>query len=131
MEFLYDDLIGIPFVDGGRDAKKGLDCWGLVKEAFRRQGYEVPDYNISAAEAADIAGTMKKQEDDWIHLDGPRVGCLVLLRLTPGLWANHVGIYIGDGRFLHAYLPTGVCIARLRRWQSRIVGYYSPGGGWH
>lgn len=131
MEFLYDDLIGIPFVDGGRDAKKGLDCWGLVKEAFRRQGYEVPDYNISAAEAADIAGTMKKQEDDWIHLDGPHVGCLVLLRLTPGLWANHVGIYIGDGRFLHAYLPTGVCIDRLRRWQSRIVGYYSPGGGWH
>ena len=131
MDFTYDDLIGIPFVDGGRDAKKGLDCWGLVKEAFRRQGYEVPDYNISAAEAADIAGAMKKQEDDWIHLDEPQVGCLVLLRLTPGLWANHVGIYIGDGRFLHAYLPTGVCIDRLRRWQSRIVGYYSPGGGWH
>lgn len=131
MDFAYDDLIGIPFVDGGRDPKKGLDCWGLVKEAFRRQGYEVPDYNISAAEAADIAGTMKKQEDDWIHLDEPHVGCLVLLRLTPGLWANHVGIYIGDGRFLHAYLPTGVCIDRLRRWQSRIVGYYSPGGGWH
>ena len=131
MEFAYDDLIGVPFVDGGRDAKKGLDCWGLVKETFRRQGYEVPDYNISAVEAADIAGTMKKQEDDWIHLDEPCVGCLVLLRLTPGLWANHVGIYVGDGRFLHAYLPTGVCIDRLRRWQSRIVGYYSPGGGWH
>lgn len=131
MDFAYDDLIGIPFVDGGRDPKSGLDCWGLVKEAFRRQGYAVSDYSISAVEAADIAGTMKKQEDDWIHLDEPRVGGLVLLRLTPGLWANHVGIYIGNGRFLHAYLPTGVCIDRLRRWQSRIVGYYSPGGGWH
>ncbi len=130
MEFAYDDLIGVPFVDGGRD-KSGLDCWGLVKEAFRRQGCEVPDYHISAVEAADIAGTMKRQEDDWVRLNGPHVGCLVLLRLTPGLWANHVGIYIGDGRFLHAYLPTGVCIDRLRRWQSRIVGYYSPGGGWH
>lgn len=131
MEFLYDDLIGIPFADGGRDPKKGLDCWGLVKEAFRRQGYAVQDYNISAAKAANIAWTMKKQENDWIHLNEPRVGCLVLLRLTPRLWANHVGIYIGDGKFLHAYLPTGVCIDRLRRWQSRIVGYYSPGGGWH
>ena len=39
MEFAYDDLIGVPFVDGGRD-KNGLDCWGLVKEAFRRQGCE-------------------------------------------------------------------------------------------
>lgn len=131
MDFAYDDLIGIPFVDGGRDPESGLDCWGLVKEAFRRQGCEVPDYHISAIEAADIAGTMKRQEDDWIRLDGPRVGCLVLLRLTPGLWANHVGIYVGDGRFLHAYLPTGVCVDRLQRWQSRIVGYYSPGGGWH
>lgn len=131
MDFAYDDLIGIPFVDGGRDPESGLDCWGLVKEAFRRQGCEVPDYHISAIEAADIAGTMKRQEDDWIRLDKPRVGCLVLLRLTPGLWANHVGIYAGDGRFLHAYLPTGVCVDRLRRWQSRIVGYYSPGGGWH
>lgn len=131
MDFTYDDLIGAPFVDGGRDPKTGLDCWGLVKEAFRRQGCEVPDYHISAIEAADIADTMKRQEDDWIRLDGPRAGCLVLLRLTPGLWANHVGIYIGDGRFLHAYLPTGVCVDRLRRWQSRIVGYYSPGGGWH
>ena len=56
MEFAYDDLIGVPFVDGGRDAKSGLDCWGLVKEVFRRQGYEVPDYHISAIEAADIAG---------------------------------------------------------------------------
>ena len=131
MEFAYDDLIGVPFVDGGRDAKSGLDCWGLVKESFRRQGCEVPDYHISAIEAADIAGEMKQQEDDWIHLDKPRVGCLVLLRLTPGLWANHVGICIGNGRFLHAYLPTGVCIDRLRRWQSRVVGYYTPRGGWH
>ena len=71
----------------------------------------MPDYNISAAEAADIAGTMKKQEDDWIHLDEPRVGCLVLLRLTPGLWANHVGIYIGDGKYIHSPAPgQSVCI---------------------
>lgn len=131
MDFAYDDLIGIPFVDGGRDPRSGLDCWGLVKEAFRRQGCEVPDYHISAIEATDIAEEMKQQEDEWERLDGPRVGCLVLLRLTPGLWANHVGICIGNGRFLHAYLPTGVCIDRLRRWQSRVVGYYTPRGGWH
>lgn len=131
MEFAYDDLIGVPFVDGGRDPKSGLDCWGLVKEAFRRQGCDVPDYHIPAIEAEGIAGKMKQQEDEWERFDGPHVGCLVLLRLTPGLWANHVGIYVGEGKFLHAYLPTGVCIDRLRRWQSRVVGYYTPRGGWH
>lgn len=130
MDFPYDDLIGIPFVDGGRD-RNGLDCWGLVKEAFRRQGCHVPDYRIAAKRAADISREMKNQEDDWIYLKEPAVGCLVLLRLTAGCWANHVGIYLGEGKFLHAYLATGVCIDRLSRWRSRIVGFYSPGGKWH
>ena len=31
----YDDLIGAPFIDGGRDKETGLDCWGLAREMFR------------------------------------------------------------------------------------------------
>jgi len=42
--FNYDDLIGIPFVDGGRDIT-GLDCWGLALELFKRQGYIIHDYS--------------------------------------------------------------------------------------
>lgn len=125
MKFAYDDLIGIPFVDGGRD-KSGLDCWGLVRIAFARQGIHVDDYDIAAVKAQDIAKTMAAQENSWQKLGAPEIGCLVLLRLTPGLWANHVGVYIGDGKFLHAYLATGVCIDRLRHWQARIVGFYKP-----
>lgn len=125
MEFYYDDLIGIPFVDGGRD-EKGLDCWGLVRIAFKRQGIEVKDYHIAAVNAQNIASTMAEQENEWQKLKEPEIGCLVLLRLTPGCWANHVGIYLGDGKFLHAYLSTGVCIDRLRHWQARIVGFYKP-----
>lgn len=131
MDFIYDDLIGVPFVDGGRDVKTGLDCWGLCLEAFRRQGVAVKDYHIAAIDAAKIAEEMKEEEPSWIKLDAPAVGCLVLIRLTAGLWANHVGIYVGGGKFLHEYSPTGSCIDRLRRWQSRIVGYYRPGGDWH
>ena len=39
----YDDLIGIPYVDYGRDPHKGLDCWGLAMELYRRRGIQLPD----------------------------------------------------------------------------------------
>lgn len=40
----YDDLIGIPFINGGRDRNKGFDCYGLVMEVYRRCGIALPEY---------------------------------------------------------------------------------------
>ena len=99
----YEDLIGTPFIDGGRDKEIGLDCWGLARE-------------------------MTAEEMDWERLNAPEEGCLVLLRLSPEVWANHVGICLGGGKFIHAYSATGTCIDRLARWRSRIVGFYKPKG---
>ena len=36
MSIRLDDLIGLPFIDGGRDPAVGFDCWGLSTEVFRR-----------------------------------------------------------------------------------------------
>lgn len=125
MMMKYDDLIGIPFVDGGRDAN-GYDCWGLVMELYRRQGYQVNDYHIAAVDVDIIAETARADESKWIRYDEPKEGRLVLLKLSTGCWANHVGMCIGNGKFIHAYLLTGVCVDRLSKWRSRIVGYYEP-----
>lgn len=121
----YKDLIGIPFVDGGRDSR-GYDCWGLVMELFRRQGKKVKDYHIAAVDVDTIAKTAFADESKWIRYDEPQEGRLVLLKLSPGCWANHVGMCLGNGKFIHAYLLTGVCIDRLAKWRSRVVGYYEP-----
>lgn len=39
----FDDLVGIPFVEGGRDPAVGLDCLGIVLEGLRRLGIEAED----------------------------------------------------------------------------------------
>ena len=126
MDMEYKDLIGIPFIDGGRD-KNGMDCWGLAKEMFHRQGVEVNDYSVGAMETTKIANELKSNENDWEKINIPEVGCLVLIKLMETGWANHVGIYIGHGRFIHAYRKTGVVIDRIDRWKARIIGYYMPG----
>lgn len=127
MSMEYDDLIGVPFVDGGR-TKDGLDCWGMAMILLGRQGYRVPDYPIQATAVQEIADVLKDGSEcgGYERLNTPECGCIVLLRLSMDVWANHVGICIGQGRFIHAYSKTGVCIDRLSRWRSRIVGYYRP-----
>lgn len=124
MEYL--DLIGTPFVDGGRD-KKGLDCWGLAKELYHRRGIDLPDFNISAMATDRITGELLANKPLWRKLQEPELYCIVVIRLICHGWADHVGIYLGNNKFIHAYRATGVVIDRLSRWRSRIIGYYVPG----
>ncbi|MCB5701429.1 C40 family peptidase [Megasphaera elsdenii] len=121
----YDDLIGIPYVDYGRDPQKGLDCWGLAMELYRRRGIQLPDNLFDPRDAKLIGQKFVWQRDHspWHRLDQPEDGCLVVIRLADEGWANHCGVYIGYGEFIHAY-HTSVVVDRVRRWLPRIVGFY-------
>ena len=125
----FDDLIGIPFVDGGR-GPKGYDCWGCAQEVFKRYGTSLPDYPVSAMDAKLIADkiTEEQQKEFWKEIKEPMAPCLVVFKLSCNSWANHVGVYIGDGQFIHAYIHSGIVIDQLKKWKNYIVGYYLPGG---
>jgi cell wall-associated NlpC family hydrolase len=79
--------LGVPYLWGGTDPAKGLDCSALVQLAMRENGIDVP--RVAAAQA--------KVGTEVPSLDQARPGDLVVLR-----GGAHIGIYVGDGKMVHA-----------------------------
>lgn len=127
-----DDLIGIPFVDGGR-GPDAYDCWGLALEVFRRSGINLPDYKISCTQASRIDQTIESERDFWQRCDEVLpIPALVVLRFNEVLFCNHTGVYVGAGKFIHTREKIGVNIDRLESpaWRRKIEGFYVPKYGY-
>lgn len=104
--------LGVPYRYGGI-TPRGFDCSGLVYYAFRKVGIDVP--RTSNAQHADSVR---------VSLADLQPGDLVFFKIR-GLIQLHVGVYVGDGEFIHAPRPgKRVSYARLndRYWKARYVG---------
>ena len=122
---LIDDLIGKPFKSGGR-GPDNYDCWGLAMEVYKRFGIDLPDFSICAMDAARIAEEVENQRSQWVKVEGePPVPSLVLMKLN-SRWNNHIGVYIGQGRFIHARAKANSCIDTIDnpRCGAQIEGIY-------
>jgi cell wall-associated NlpC family hydrolase len=96
-------LIDTDYRFGGKNPEAGLDCSGMVTYIYEQAaGLRV------RGSAADIAELGRD-----IPQDALAAGDLVFFN-TSGRRFSHVGIYIGDGRFIHSPSSGGqVRIARL------------------
>ena len=65
---------------------------------------------------------------EWVLVQEPQEGDILAMNLT-GRAADHVGIYLGGGKFLHSTEYAGVCVEQLERYRRRIVGIYRYTGG--
>ena len=123
----YTSLIGILRRSLAR-SKAGLDCC-VPSEVFRWHGIDLPEYWISCKDVSRINQTAEEEKKSgrWIQLEKPRVPCLIYLRFNEFKW-NHVGVYIGNGWFIHTAETTGVRKERLDHpyWRNRIEGFYIP-----
>jgi cell wall-associated NlpC family hydrolase len=129
LSHLVSDLIGVPFVDDGRDVT-GLDCWGLAMLVLARLGKQIPDYRVRCDATDEISTLVETAKTDsrWKQVETPIPGDLVAIRADSRIpdAVQHFGVYIGEGRFIHILVNHGVAIARIsdRFWIRKIAGYY-------
>ncbi len=85
------EYLGVPYVWGGESlAEGGLDCSGLVQLVLGRHGVDVPR----------VAADQMRVGTEVPSLAQAQPGDLVVQR-----GGKHIGIYVGDGRMIHAPKP--------------------------
>jgi hypothetical protein len=110
------NFIGVPYRAGGQDGSSGFDCSGFTRHVFEISlGMVLP----RRADDQANAGGLKS-----IARDELRPGDLVFFNTLRRTF-SHVGIYIGDGKFIHApRAGSDVRIEDMRQayWQKRFTG---------
>jgi murein DD-endopeptidase len=113
------EAMGRPYVFGGTGAGgEGFDCSGLIQYAYGKHGIVLP------RRSTDQAREGRKVERELKRL----APADILTFSNRGGQVTHVGLYIGDGRFIHS-ATSGVQVSTLsaedpygRWWYKRWVG---------
>ena len=107
-------LVGVDYRYGGTSPERGLDCSGLVRYVFQQV----------------VGVTLPRTSREMAHLGGRvavadlRVGDLVFFN-TRSAPFSHVGIYLGDHRFVHAPHRGGeveIVAMNHQYWEQRYDG---------
>lgn len=102
--------IGVPYLWGG-STPKGFDCSGFVQYVFKAHG-------ISLNRTCET----QYKHGTYVSKSNLKPGDLVFFQNTYKSGISHVGIYIGDGKFIHASSSKGVVISNLS--SSYYVSHY-------
>ena len=98
-------MVGRPYRAGGESASSGFDCSGLVQFSYRQAGVAVPRSTELQLRASTSVPRSRLRRGDLVFFD------------QEGKKKSHVGIYLGDGRFVHA--PSSGKQVRVDRLDSR------------
>jgi peptidoglycan DL-endopeptidase LytE len=101
--------IGIPYLWGG-NTPAGFDCSGFSKYVFEKVGISLP--RTAATQFSGLKTVSRPSPGDLVFFS----------TYAPG--PSHLGIYIGDNKFIHAGTSTGVTITDMNNpyWKPRYLG---------
>lgn len=85
--------LGVPYLFGGT-TERGFDCSGLTGAVYRLNGLKLPRSSQAQFE-----------EGRAVDLDDARAGDLLFFATNGGARVSHVGLYLGQGTFIHAPRP--------------------------
>ncbi len=106
-------MLNVPYVWGGT-TPRGFDCSGLVQYIYRNEGVKLP------RTAAQQYNAIRKIKREYAAK-----GDLIFFHMTRrGRYIDHVGIYIGNGQFIHAPgRGKHVKVSKLSSfWKRKMVG---------
>ena len=107
-------LLDTPYRWGGRGPATGFDCSGLVSHVYQEAiGFRVKGSSAELGQKARPVTFEQLQPGDLVFFN------------TLGARHSHVGVYVGEGRFVHASNPrTGVRMDQLsnRYYAQRFEG---------
>jgi len=108
------ECVGWPYREHGRDAH-GVDCYGLFMYIAQRLGHVVCDFEYDG----DWSKCGGNYFVEHYHEYGKRIkqkdlvpGDVIFMAIDGDI-ANHIGYYLGEGKFIHCIKRTGVVQSRL------------------
>jgi len=101
-------FLGVRYVYGGSSPRSGFDCSGFVRYVYAHFGVSLPHSSYAQFGDGRRVSRRSLRPGDLVFFDG----------------VGHVGLYVGNGRFIHApHTGTRVRIETLAGWySSRFAG---------
>ncbi len=110
------DFLGVPYRRGGNSRESGFDCSGFTRHVFENSvGLILPRRAAEQANSPDLVPVQKNEL---------KPGDLVFFNTLRRTF-SHVGIYVGNGKFIHSPRAGGkVRVEDMRQsyWQKRFDG---------
>lgn len=84
-------FLGTPYVWGGNSLTKGVDCSGFVQQVFKAYGYSTPRVSRDMAKRYTKVSASEAKAGDLVFYHNLKTGVV-----------DHVAIYMGNGKIIHA-----------------------------
>ncbi len=127
---IAESWLGTPYRHQASLKGVGCDCLGLVRgiwrEIYGHEPEQAGPYSQDWVECSGADSLLNAAKTHFISAAEMTAGTLLVFRWKPEMPAKHLGIYVGNQRFIHAYERHAVIASPLvPSWKNRIAGIFN------